>query len=300
MRSSLLAAAGMLLGTAHGLNILMNNDDGFGSANLREFYKVLKSKGHNGESSRMNFYLPMCPGLTERPLSLDRSARRSAERPRRPFRLHHLSEPHFSGPVWYHPGWCALSWPRPHRQPHLVLQRHTSCLHLRGAGLRPPQLRQLQQARPGCHRTQLRHEPGSLCLDALRHGRRRVRSYLALNSGHRLQRVQQCVGLPQYHQFDQRVHLRRQAFRQHRRCLRQVFVSGGASLASRLWRQCQLPQARRELVSRPYPPDENDWRGKHECCSAGGKQPWNVHLGKHRPVGSWCKRVYQRRLQHDW
>lgn len=39
----------MLLGSAHGLNILMNNDDGFGSANLREFYKVLKSKGHNGE-----------------------------------------------------------------------------------------------------------------------------------------------------------------------------------------------------------------------------------------------------------
>lgn len=50
MRSSLLlAGAGMMLGSAHSLNILMNNDDGFGSANLREFYKVLKSKGHNGE-----------------------------------------------------------------------------------------------------------------------------------------------------------------------------------------------------------------------------------------------------------
>lgn len=47
MRSSLLAAAGLMLGSAQGLNILMNNDDGFGSANLREFYKVLKSKGHN-------------------------------------------------------------------------------------------------------------------------------------------------------------------------------------------------------------------------------------------------------------
>lgn len=57
MRSSLLAAAGMLLGSTHGLNILMNNDDGFGSANLREFYKVLKSKGHNGESTQMNLYL---------------------------------------------------------------------------------------------------------------------------------------------------------------------------------------------------------------------------------------------------
>lgn len=65
MRSSLLAAAGMLLGTAHGLNILMNNDDGFGSANLREFYKVLKSKGHNGESFLLNFALPMYSGLTQ-------------------------------------------------------------------------------------------------------------------------------------------------------------------------------------------------------------------------------------------
>lgn len=46
--ASLLAGAGLLLGSAHGLNILMNNDDGFGSANLREFYKVLKGKGHNG------------------------------------------------------------------------------------------------------------------------------------------------------------------------------------------------------------------------------------------------------------
>lgn len=39
----------MLLASVQGLNILMNNDDGFGSANLREFYKVLKSKGHNGK-----------------------------------------------------------------------------------------------------------------------------------------------------------------------------------------------------------------------------------------------------------
>ena len=44
----------MLLGSANGLNILMNNDDGFGSANLREFYKVLKSKGHNGEFSKIH------------------------------------------------------------------------------------------------------------------------------------------------------------------------------------------------------------------------------------------------------
>ncbi|KAI0127308.1 survival protein sure-like phosphatase/nucleotidase [Xylariales sp. AK1849] len=45
--SLLLTGAALLLGSTHGLNILMNNDDGFGSANLREFYKVLKRRGHN-------------------------------------------------------------------------------------------------------------------------------------------------------------------------------------------------------------------------------------------------------------
>ncbi|KAI1850872.1 hypothetical protein JX265_004934 [Neoarthrinium moseri] len=45
--SSILAGVALLVGSVQGLNILMNNDDGFGSANLREFYKVLKGKGHN-------------------------------------------------------------------------------------------------------------------------------------------------------------------------------------------------------------------------------------------------------------
>lgn len=55
MRSALLlVGAGVMLGCTNALNILMNNDDGFGSANLREFYKVLKSKGHNGESFEEN------------------------------------------------------------------------------------------------------------------------------------------------------------------------------------------------------------------------------------------------------
>ena len=32
---------------AKALNILVNNDDGFGSANIREFYRLLKAHGHN-------------------------------------------------------------------------------------------------------------------------------------------------------------------------------------------------------------------------------------------------------------
>lgn len=32
---------------AAGLNIMLNNDDGFGSANIREIYRLLKGDGHN-------------------------------------------------------------------------------------------------------------------------------------------------------------------------------------------------------------------------------------------------------------
>lgn len=51
MRSfSLVAGASLLLASSsHGLNILLNNDDGFGSANLREVYRLLKEEGHNGK-----------------------------------------------------------------------------------------------------------------------------------------------------------------------------------------------------------------------------------------------------------
>lgn len=35
--------------TTAGIKILMNNDDGFGSGNLRELYRMLKDAGHDGE-----------------------------------------------------------------------------------------------------------------------------------------------------------------------------------------------------------------------------------------------------------
>jgi 5'-nucleotidase len=50
--SSLLAGSALALaGFSNGLNILMNNDDGFGSGNLRELYKLLKANGHNGKQT---------------------------------------------------------------------------------------------------------------------------------------------------------------------------------------------------------------------------------------------------------
>ncbi|KAK4225852.1 putative acid phosphatase [Podospora fimiseda] len=45
--SQLLAVGAGLLDTAHGMNILITNNDGFGTANIRELYKQMKSLGHN-------------------------------------------------------------------------------------------------------------------------------------------------------------------------------------------------------------------------------------------------------------
>ncbi|KAJ4004803.1 hypothetical protein NW752_009531 [Fusarium irregulare] len=47
MRLSTLFAGAALFTGSQGLNILLNNDDGFGSANLRETYRLFKEKGHN-------------------------------------------------------------------------------------------------------------------------------------------------------------------------------------------------------------------------------------------------------------
>lgn len=52
--SSVLAGAAVFLASSsNALNILMNNDDGFGSGNLREVYRLLKKEGHNGEQWRL-------------------------------------------------------------------------------------------------------------------------------------------------------------------------------------------------------------------------------------------------------
>lgn len=51
MRVSLLAALG-LAASGDALRILMGNDDGFGSGNLRELYKLLKAGGHEGQHPR--------------------------------------------------------------------------------------------------------------------------------------------------------------------------------------------------------------------------------------------------------
>ena len=44
------AATLLLSSSSQAINILLNNDDGFGSGNLRETYRLLKEKGHNGIS----------------------------------------------------------------------------------------------------------------------------------------------------------------------------------------------------------------------------------------------------------
>lgn len=46
--SSFLAGVLCLVPSAQAVNILLNNDDGFGSGNIREVYRLLKKAGHNG------------------------------------------------------------------------------------------------------------------------------------------------------------------------------------------------------------------------------------------------------------
>lgn len=41
------AATLALSGTASGLNIMIGNDDDFGTANIRETYRLLTEAGHN-------------------------------------------------------------------------------------------------------------------------------------------------------------------------------------------------------------------------------------------------------------
>lgn len=47
--STAVTAALGLAASADALKILMGNDDGFGSGNLRELYKMLVDAGHEGE-----------------------------------------------------------------------------------------------------------------------------------------------------------------------------------------------------------------------------------------------------------
>ena len=45
--ASLPLAALSVASIAQGLNIIVNNDDGFGAANIREFYRLLRAAGHD-------------------------------------------------------------------------------------------------------------------------------------------------------------------------------------------------------------------------------------------------------------
>jgi hypothetical protein len=80
--SSLLAAAFISLASfSSGLNILLNNDDGFGSGNLRELYRLLKHEGHDGTRTQLRLgYIAIANELG---FSLDCRSRNKAERPRR-------------------------------------------------------------------------------------------------------------------------------------------------------------------------------------------------------------------------
>ena len=45
---AVVAVLSLFSAASQALNIIVNNDDGFASANIREFYRLLKASGHNG------------------------------------------------------------------------------------------------------------------------------------------------------------------------------------------------------------------------------------------------------------
>ena len=49
--ASVLATALSIVASSNAIKILLNNDDGFGSGNLRELYRFLKEDGHDGMRS---------------------------------------------------------------------------------------------------------------------------------------------------------------------------------------------------------------------------------------------------------
>lgn len=52
MRLPSLFAGALCLASTQALNILLNNDDGFASGNIREVYRLLKDD-HNGKTTRL-------------------------------------------------------------------------------------------------------------------------------------------------------------------------------------------------------------------------------------------------------
>lgn len=56
--STVLTAVLSLAASSDALRILMGNDDGFGSGNLRELYKLLKEAGHDGTLRLTLFEFP--------------------------------------------------------------------------------------------------------------------------------------------------------------------------------------------------------------------------------------------------
>lgn len=54
---ALVAVVSVLPISTDALNIIVNNDDGFAAANIREFYRLLKAAGHNGTPLSMSTHV---------------------------------------------------------------------------------------------------------------------------------------------------------------------------------------------------------------------------------------------------
>lgn len=167
MRFSLKAAIlGALAFTpsAQSLRVLLTNDDGWASANLREFYRLLKGDGHDvvlvapvvdnsGQGGRVGrtlrtaiTFLLMHPSLG---------------------RFYELCQSHQQRRMELSPRWCTCLRQRPCRLSHLVLQWNPRSLCLRCPRLCYPQALGRQDSRHSAVRPQCRSKLGLFPIHAL-------------------------------------------------------------------------------------------------------------------------------------
>lgn len=156
-----LAAALGLASTTDALKILMGNDDGFGSGNLRELYKLLVDAGHEGKPTPQ----PSMTTHTNNPDSRRRRPSPTTIRQRLYSNLVPKLHPHHPLPILPHPRRRPLRRPRNQHLKHLVLRRHARSMHLRRARLGAPTLLPFlaPNRRPLRRGPQLRHQPRCLC-----------------------------------------------------------------------------------------------------------------------------------------
>lgn len=169
-----------LLSLTNALNIIVNNDDGFGSANIREFYRLLKAAGHDAwivapvdnESGKGGTEVFTTEPKLTRPSEYGIVP---AGAPSFGTDPHGKGSPICTCPCYYraasrNAAMYELMLSRPVcRLPHLVLQRYTCNVHLLRSRLRGAQIHKLDKGGPLSVWPQFWRQLGLITVHLFRH-----------------------------------------------------------------------------------------------------------------------------------